>query len=60
MSEISKEYQEGYRQGVKDFAERMKKYYHHLSGKTMSAVVKYVLTVMEAEMINKEDKSDGE
>lgn len=45
------EYKKGYEKGVRDFAERMKKYYHHLSGKTMSAVVKYVITVIEQEML---------
>ena len=57
---LTEEYKKGYEQGVRDYAQRVKKYYKHLSGKTLTAVVKYVLTVMEAEMINKEDKSDGE
>ena len=56
----SEEYRKGYEQGVRDYAQRVKKYYTSLTGKTMTAVVKYVLTVMEAEMINKEHKEDGD
>ena len=63
MGSESLDYKKGYDQGVKDFAERMKKYYKHLSGKTMPAVVKFVVTIIEQEMLNKvhkEDKGDGE
>lgn len=48
------EYRKGYEQGIKDFAERVKKYYTHLSGKTMSAVVKFVITIIEKEMLEDE------
>lgn len=58
----SEEYRKGYEQGIKDYAARMKKYYSALTGKTMTAVVRYALTIMEQEMLkeNKEDKGDGE
>ena len=46
----SEEYKKGYEQGVKDFAERIKKYYHHLTGKTMTDVVEYVIDLMCKEM----------
>lgn len=52
------EYKKGYEQGVRDFAERMKKYYSALTGKTMTAVVRYVLTIMEQEMLKEGDKKD--
>lgn len=57
---LTEEYKKGYEQGVRDYAQRVKKYYKHLSGKTLTAVVEYVLTLMEEELINKEDKGDGE
>lgn len=53
----SEEYRKGYEQGVRDYAARVKKYYTSLTGKTLTAVVKYVLTVIEQEML-KEDRGD--
>lgn len=57
----SEEYRKGYEQGIKDYAARMKKYYKHLTGHTLSAAVEYVLGLIEKEMIeNKEAKGYGE
>lgn len=44
-------YEEGYRQGVRDMAERLKRYYSRLSGKSMAAVVEYTVKVVEEELI---------
>ena len=46
-----KDYEEGYRQGVRDMAERLKRYYSRLSGKSMAAVVEYTVKVVEEELI---------
>jgi DNA-binding protein Fis len=54
----SEEYRKGYEQGIKDYAERVKKYYSALTGKTMTAVVRYALTIMEQEMLKEGDKKD--
>ena len=41
MSEQGKEYRQGYEQGVKDLAERVKKYYGALRGGTYSSLVSF-------------------
>ena len=52
MSKFSEEYQEGYRQGVKDMAERLKNYYTSLPlPKTQPAVVEYNIRVLEEELL---------
>lgn len=51
-------YEAGYNKGIKDFAERIKKYYHHLSGKTISAVVEYVIDLIEKEMAGEVEKDE--
>lgn len=51
-------YEKGYGQGAKDMAERIKKYYHHLSGKTMSAVVEYVIDLIAKEMAGEVEKNE--
>ena len=43
-------YREGYAQGVKDFAERLKLYYTSLAGKTMTLTVAYFIDLVEKEM----------
>lgn len=50
---MSEEYKKGYEQGVTDFAERLRKYYLHLGGKTGSVVVAFHI-----EQIAKELKGD--
>ena len=37
----SEEYQRGYEQGVKDFAEKIKKYYNNLKGTTPAPLVSF-------------------
>ena len=46
-------YEKGYQQGIEDFAERIKKYYNCLHGKTSSAVVAYHINQIEEELFNK-------
>lgn len=54
MSEFSADYQEGYRQGVKDMAERLQKYYTTLPlPKTQPAVVEYNIRVLAEELLEK-------
>ena len=47
----NKEYKKGYEQGVKDFAERVKNYYRHTSGRPLPATVEYYIEQLEKEMI---------
>ena len=48
-------YAEGYNQGVKDFAERVKNYYRHMTSKALPATVEYYIDQIEKEML-KEDQ----
>lgn len=48
-------YEKGYEQGVKDMAERLRRYYSRLSGKSMAAVVEYTVKVVEEELLEKGD-----
>lgn len=41
VNEKSEEYQRGYEQGVKDFAEKIKGYYNHLNGRTPATLVSF-------------------
>lgn len=52
-SEKSEEYIKGYEQGVKDFAERIKKYYESLRGTTFGALVTYNIEQIEREITEK-------
>ena len=46
---------EGYDQGVRDFAERVKNYYRHTSSRPLPATVDYYIDQIEKEM-TKEDQ----
>ena len=48
----NKEYREGYEQGVKDFAEKVKNYYRHMTSKPLPATVEYYIDQIEKEMID--------
>jgi hypothetical protein len=48
--EKSKEYQEGYKQGVKDIAERIKKYYRCLGSMTNPCIMEYYIDQITKEM----------
>ena len=56
MPDKSEEYIKGYQQGVEDFAERVKKYYNCLHGKTSSWVVSYNIDQITKEMKEKCEK----
>ena len=43
-------YKRGYQQGVKDFADRLKKYYGNLKGETAGVSVGYYVDVIKKEM----------
>lgn len=43
-------YKRGYQQGVKDLAERVKKYYSYLKGDTVGVSVGYYVDVVAKEM----------
>ena len=49
--DLQSAYDDGYEQGVKDFAKRVKNYYHHLSGKTLPAAVEYHINQIANEML---------
>jgi hypothetical protein len=56
MSEKGADYQEGYRQGVRDMAERLKKYYTSLPlPKVQPTVVEYNIRVLEEELLEEGD-----
>lgn len=50
-------YERGYAQGVKDFAERVKKYYNHHSSRPLPVNVVYYIDQILKDLL-KEDKSD--
>lgn len=50
-SEIDKIYTRGYRQGVKDMAERIKNYYRHTTSKPLPATVEYYVDQIKKEMV---------
>ena len=43
-------YKNGYEQGVKDFAERVKTYYRHTTSKPLPATVEYYIDQIKKEM----------
>lgn len=43
-------YEKGYEQGVRDMAERLKKYYNSLTGKTMTVAVAYAIKISAEEL----------
>lgn len=45
---------EGYNQGVKDFAERVKNYYRHTTSRPLPATVEYYIDRLEKEMTKDE------
>ena len=51
-------YKNGYAQGVKDFAERVKTYYRHTTSRPLPATVEYYIDQIAKDMIGKED-GDG-
>lgn len=55
MDEKSEEYIKGYEQGVRDMAERLKKYYASLPVKTMPSVVEYHIDQKMKELLEKEE-----
>lgn len=50
-------YKEGYEQGVKDFAEKLQKFYDNYRGSTYSAVVAYHIEQIKKDLL-KEDKDN--
>ena len=50
-SEKSAEYIKGYEQGVRDFAEKVKKYYASLNGNTYSSLVAYTIEQLTKALI---------
>lgn len=55
MMEMSAEYRQGYDEGyeraIRDFEERLKKYYSAFTGKTLTATVEYTIKIMADELI---------
>ena len=52
--DMQRAYDDGYRQGVKDFAERVKNYYRHMTSKALPATVEYYIDRIEEEMLKEE------
>lgn len=46
----------GYAQGVRDFAERVKNYYRHMTSKALPATVEYYIDQIEKEMLEGDGK----
>lgn len=55
MNEKSAEYQRGYEQGVKDFAEKIKNYYNHLNGRTPATLVSFHVEEILKETLREEE-----
>jgi hypothetical protein len=55
MDEESKEYREGYQQGAKDIAEKIKKYYRCLGSMTNPCIMEYYI-----DQVLKESFGSGE
>ena len=51
MDEESKEYREGYLQGAKDIAEKIKKYYKCLGSMTNPCIMEYYINQLLKEMV---------
>ena len=49
--QLQKAFEKGYKQGVLDFAERIKNYYSHLPGGTLPAAVEYHVEQIAKEML---------
>lgn len=45
-------YKRGYEQGIKDFADRIKKYYNSLGGSTTGFMVEYTIDIFKEEILN--------
>ena len=56
MNEKSEEYIKGYEQGVKDFAEKLQKYYNAICGATFATLVEYTIDKQAKEMLKGEGK----
>lgn len=54
MDEKSKEYREGYVQGSKDIAEKIKKYYRCLGSMTNPCIMEYYINQLLKEMVENE------
>lgn len=50
MSEKSADYQEGYQQGAKDIADKIKKYYRCLGSMTNPTIMEYYIDQLLREM----------
>ena len=55
----NEEYREGYEQGVKDMAERIKNYYRHTTSRPLPATVEYYIGQLAKEMIEDGEKESG-
>jgi hypothetical protein len=51
MDNQSKEYQQGYAQGVIDFSKRLEKYYNALKGRTSPTLTAYHIDQIKQEML---------
>ena len=51
---MSEEYQQGYEQGIKEFAERLKKYYGNLQSTTVTVLVAYHVEQIKKELLKQE------
>lgn len=52
---MSEEYQRGYAQGAKDLAERLKRYYDNIKGRTPCSLVAFHIDEILKEMFEREN-----
>ena len=50
------EYQQGYEQGARDFAEKIKNYYNNLNGRTPATLVSFHIDEILKETLREEEK----
>jgi hypothetical protein len=52
---ISKEYQQGYEQGINDLADRLKTYYNHLTVGSFPYLIAYHIEEIKKELLKEKD-----
>lgn len=58
MDEQSKEYRQGYEQGVNDLCERLKNYYGNLRGTTYAVLAAYHIEEAKKKLLKEENKNE--
>ena len=52
---MSEEYQQGYKQGINDLADRLKTYYNHLTVGSLPYLIAYHIEEIKKELLKEKD-----